>query len=582
MLRKSIVLTIVISLFLTILNVYALENEPSPWAESYVNASQSSNTLDSTFFKEYQSPITRAEFAYLTVRLYESISNNETVIGDASFTDTQDSFILKAKNHNLISGYPNGTFKPDRLISRSELAKLLTNLLDALSLDYLQASSQQYKDDASIPYWAKESVYIARSNNLINGIGNNTYGTQNNTTKEQALIVYAQLLSKYSNDFTFNDLYIPSSILLNVGEDPQTSVFLSWRNSKNVNDNVIRLYKQVDSKHVLIKEIRVEAKNVMTQLNGKNYSYNTFSTEITGLDPGTQYFYNIGNGLNWTNKKTFKTVDSGPTNFALYGDVQGAYQRHYNQYLNTFDTSLHLDQTPDIHLLAGDVVDRSDKFEEWQYLNNAMKDHFSTKLFSAALGNHDNFDEGSVFEALFTSPHNGVIGLENRNYWFEVDNAIVAVWDTESSSRFKDQSTWLTNIMAQSDKPFKIVLMHRSAYPMRYNESHIRKLTSTFEEAGIDLVLSGHDHIYNRTSMFNGQKSELNNGIVYVCGGSSSGSKYYSEDSNSTNRYWRDVVYDTNNPVFSLFTVTKDEISFNAYAVINDSPTLIDSFVIVR
>ncbi len=63
MFRKWISISIVLTIWLSFYSVNAIEDKTSPWAESYVNASQSSNTLDSTFFKDYNQPITRAEFA---------------------------------------------------------------------------------------------------------------------------------------------------------------------------------------------------------------------------------------------------------------------------------------------------------------------------------------------------------------------------------------------------------------------------------------------------------------------------------------------------------------------------------------
>ena len=78
------------------------------------------------------------------------------------------------------------------------------------------------------------------------------------------------------------------------------------------------------------------------------------------------------------------------------------------------------------------------------------------------------------------------------------------------------------------DKSFRIVLMHRSAYPLNYNEEEIRALAPVFEECNVDLVLSGHDHIYSRTTMLAGEKTAMNtNGVTYVVTGSASGSKYY-------------------------------------------------------
>ncbi len=43
---------------------------------------------------------------------------------------------------------------------------------------------------------------------------------------------------------------------------------------------------------------------------------------------------------------------------------------------------------------------------------------------------------------------------------------------------------------------------------MLYDELIVRRLAETFEHTNIDLVLSGHDHIYNRTTMYQNEKEK--------------------------------------------------------------------------
>ena len=130
-----------------------------------------------------------------------------------------------------------------------------------------------------------------------------------------------------------------------------------------------------------------------------------------------------------------------------------------------------------------------------------------------------------------------------------------------------------------SDAGYKVVLMHRSAYPMSYDEADVRALHADFEEMGVSLVLSGHDHIYNRTEMYGGEKAP-GSGIAYVVGGCSSGSKYY--DADSTGRPWQDVVYDENNPVFSVLKLRDGVLSFEAYALKDGESVLVDQFTVLK
>ena len=64
--------------------------------------------------------------------------------------------------------------------------------------------------------------------------------------------------------------------------------------------------------------------------------------------------------------------------------------------------------------------------------------------------------------------------------------------------------------------------------------------------------------------MYNGEKvTDGQQGTMYIVGGCSSGSKFYDADSNG--RPWQDVVYDENNPVFSVLKQRDGKLYFEAY-----------------
>lgn len=74
-------------------------------------------------------PITRAEFVTLAVRFY-----GDVVAADAQFPDVSThwakKYIDKAIFYRLISGYEDGTFKPDQNIKRSEVMKIVNTILN--------------------------------------------------------------------------------------------------------------------------------------------------------------------------------------------------------------------------------------------------------------------------------------------------------------------------------------------------------------------------------------------------------------------------------------------------------------------
>ena len=137
--------------------------------------------------------------------------------------------------------------------------------------------------------------------------------------------------------------------------------------------------------------------------------------------------------------------------------------------------------------------------------------------FYAALGNHDDprqvdykpFNMDGQRYYTFTPPVDLITRLDTRVRFFVLDSTYL---DGE-------QMRWLHKELGQSDAEWKIALLHHPLYTAgRYGLAArgIRfALESAFLSGGVDLVVSGHEHFY--------QRSELQEGILYfVSGGAGS------------------------------------------------------------
>ena len=235
----------------------------------------------------------------------------------------------------------------------------------------------------------------------------------------------------------------------------------------------------------------------------------------------------------------------------------------------------------DLSLLAGDVSDSGQLYSEWTDIDKAFGSYLGSGIWGATIGNHDSYFDAQTFTSMFYGPDNGSYTTA-RNYSFEIGDMVVYNLDTEAvysyDPEFKGQIAKMKEVFANSNKNYKVVLMHRSSYPQNYDEADVRELHKVFDELDVDLVLSGHDHIYSRTNMDGGNKVEKGNGTYYVVGGCSSGSKYYGADVNG--RPWTDVVYDDDNPVFSVLKTVDHQLCFEAYAMEGNGSRKIDSFTI--
>lgn len=328
------------------------------------------------------------------------------------------------------------------------------------------------------------------------------------------------------------------------------------------------------------KTIQASSRDITTTLNSYERMYKAWGVYAKELEPSTVYYYKVGQGDQYSEIKSFKTApESGDTTIAFFGDVQGSY----NKFPETIEALKAIYPDTDLNLLAGDVADNGHIYSDWSAIDSGFGNYLSSGIWAATIGNHDSYFDAQSFTSLFNGPDNGTYTTP-RNYYFEIGDMLIYNFDTEATYTydpdFTGQIAKMKEVFGKSDKTYKVVLMHRSSYPMNYNEADVRKLHEVFDELKIDLVLSGHDHIYSRTEMRNGVKAEAGNGTQYVIGGSSSGSKFYGADSEG--REWQDVVYDDDNPVFCALKIREGKLSFEAYAIEAGQTRMIDSFDIIK
>ncbi len=167
--------------------------------------------------------ITRAEFAAVSVKVYEALSSKAAEpIASNPFKDTDSEDVLKAYNIGAVNGTSSTTFEPDALLEREQAATMLTRVYKKIKLEgwtlktdssytskfkALYTSPAPFADDAMISDWAKDSVYFMSANEIIKGVGSNMFAPQNttpeeeasgyaNTTREQALLIAARMVEK--------------------------------------------------------------------------------------------------------------------------------------------------------------------------------------------------------------------------------------------------------------------------------------------------------------------------------------------------------------------------------------------------
>ncbi|TWT07047.1 hypothetical protein FQV26_04330 [Planococcus sp. CPCC 101016] len=133
---------------------------------------------------------TRAEAAkMLATALKIPASNKKTEYSDLSSDHWASSDIAAVTSAGLFNGYADGTFKPNKNITRAEMAKVL-----ALAYNLGATNEQVYKDVPST-HWASKSVSGITQNGIATGYPDNTFRPSAATSRAEFSVFLARALN---------------------------------------------------------------------------------------------------------------------------------------------------------------------------------------------------------------------------------------------------------------------------------------------------------------------------------------------------------------------------------------------------
>ncbi|HLD09284.1 MAG TPA: metallophosphoesterase, partial [Methylophilaceae bacterium] len=266
---------------------------------------------------------------------------------------------------------------------------------------------------------------------------------------------------------------------------------------------------------------------------------------------------------------SFKTNKQlGAFSFAAFGDAGGGTQAQKDIASRVAAAS------PDFIVMTGDVVYPSgaDADYDSKYFN-IYNDTIDNICVFPSLGNHDILtDNGQPYLDNFYLP-NSSSGSE-RYYSFDYSNAHFAVVDTNINfSPGSAQHAWLDSDLASTSKQWKFVFFHHPPYTIgpHNNDSIVATLRSDLvpllESHGVDLVFSGHDHLYMR--------SEPINNVTYIVTGAGGDSLYIATPENYTAAYLNSTFSFTNvalqGSTLTLEQIRQDGTVFETHTITKPS-----------
>jgi len=248
---------------------------------------------------------------------------------------------------------------------------------------------------------------------------------------------------------------------------------------------------------------------------------------LEGLTPGTAYQYEIVSGRKSTGTYEFRTLPSKPDHYRLvaFGDV-----RSQPKVWHAISELMRTNEPDALFMIGtGDYPVNGRDYKLWvEQFFEPGRELLATMPFWPAIGNHEGTrlrpQEAGKEASL---PYFSLFELPGNERWYRVDYQFLTLLVLDSNSDMdckSPQYRWLLEQLIGKRERHTIVVFHHAPFtsgphgrrnaqgtPVEWPIAHARLfLVPMFELYGVNLVLNGHDHLYERSEK---------DGITYVVTG---------------------------------------------------------------
>lgn len=175
-----------------------------------------------------QNNITRAEVATIFFRLLTDDVRDENLTktnrySDVAATSWYNTAVSTLSSMGIITGYPDGTFRPNAAITRAEFAAI------AARFDNDGDKTAAKFSDIAI-HWAKDEISIAYNNGWITGYPDGTFGPQRSITRAETMTLVNRVLNRQPE--TEDDL-LPNMTVWTDNANPKAWYYLAVQEATN-------------------------------------------------------------------------------------------------------------------------------------------------------------------------------------------------------------------------------------------------------------------------------------------------------------------------------------------------------------
>ena len=259
----------------------------------------------------------------------------------------------------------------------------------------------------------------------------------------------------------------------------------------------------------------------------------TLTTEhqvlVTGLAPATRYYYSVGtsvatlaSGTDYAFVTSPQVGTAQPTRIWVLGDsgTKGAIAASVRNGYSNFNAGRYTN----VWLMLGDNAYETGTDAEYQAaVFDMYPSYLRQSVLWSTIGNHDTAQATNPpltipYFQIFNNPTNGAAGGVSsgteKYYSFDYGRIHFISLDSMTSSRAPGSPmlTWLEADLGATTQDWIIAFWHHPPYSKGSHNSDTEtqliemrgNVLPILEAGGVDLVLTGHSHSYERTVFING------------------------------------------------------------------------------
>lgn len=302
----------------------------------------------------------------------------------------------------------------------------------------------------------------------------------------------------------------PDRINVTFYGDPTTQKSITWISDGNATEGKIQYVKANG------KKSEVNWNEAQTVLATRT-DYGEYSNKVLlkNLLPDTQYYFRVGGDDVWSEVGSFKTAEKsdGKFSFMHITDQQGSSQKDFDVWAKNIKGAVNKFDSIEFMVNTGDFVNDGLSEAEWKMCFNTASDTLMNTTLMPVVGNHEGYDYAGSFTKHFNLETTKQAVSEKGSYYsLDYENVHFVVLNTdekENEDLSKAQLKWLEKDLKKASKnksiQWIIVALHRSLYSSGDHSTdgdviNFRSSIGTLlDKYKVDIVLSGHDHVYMRT-----------------------------------------------------------------------------------